>query len=168
LPWRPTVKSGKEDYIMPPRKLRPFTAAGAREISGVPLVDVPAPPEWMDEVGRRKFEEVGAYLVALGAITAGEVPLLEMFATTYARWIAAEKILAAGDPGWRTVIGRTGTEGTAVPTAAMLQARTSIDQLRRLGAALGLAPVERAKLPAVRQGREEDEVERMFQTACCG
>jgi P27 family predicted phage terminase small subunit len=147
---------------MPPRKLRPITAAGPRDITGKPLVEVPAAPAWMDEVGRRRFEEVGAYLVDLGAITAGEVPLLEMFAATYSRWIAAEGMLAAGDPGWRTVITRQGTEGSAVPTAAMLQARTSIDQLRRLGAALGLAPVERAKLPAVRQGGEEDEVERMF------
>jgi P27 family predicted phage terminase small subunit len=150
---------------MPPRKLRPITAAGPRDISGKPLTEVPAPPGWMDDVGRRKFEEVGAYLVDLGAITVGEVPLLEMFAATYARWIAGEGMLAAGDPGWRTVITRQGTEGTAVPTAAMLQVRTSIDQLRRLGAALGLAPVERAKLPAVREGGQEEDVERMFREA---
>jgi len=103
-----------------PRKPRPFTAAGSREISGRPLAEVPAPPEWMDEVGRRTFEQIGSYLVDLGAITAGEVPLLEMYSAAYSRWIAAEKMLAAGDPGWRTVIGRTGTQGTAVPSASML------------------------------------------------
>ena len=47
----------------------------------------------------------------------------------------------------------------------MLQARTSIDQLRRLGAALGLAPVERAKLPSTRPAGQEDEVERLFREA---
>ena len=142
-----------------------MTAAGPREIGGQPLVEVPAPPPFLNEVGRRKFEEVAAYLIDSGSLTAGEVPLVEQFAACYSRWVAAEDLLAAGDPGWRVVITRQGTEGTAVPTAAMLQARTSIDQLRRLGAALGLAPVERAKLPAVRQGGGEDEVERMFREA---
>lgn len=150
---------------MPPRKLRPITAAGPREIGGQPLVEVPAPPPFLNEVGRRKFEEVAAYLVDLGSLTAGEVPLVEMYAAAYSRWAAAEEMLAAGDPGWRVVITRAGTEGTAVPTAAMLQSKQSIDQLRRLGAALGLAPVERAKLPSIRPAGQEDEVERIFREA---
>ncbi len=150
---------------MPPRKLLPLTAAGPREIGGQPLVEVPAPPPFLNEVGRRKFEEVAAYLVDLGSLTAGEVPMVEMFAAAYSRWAAAEEMLAAGDPGWRVVITRAGTEGTAVPSAAMLQSKQSIDQLRRLGAALGLAPVERAKLPSIRPAGQEDEVERMFRDA---
>lgn len=150
---------------MPPRKLLPLTAAGPREIGGQPLTEIPEPPPFLNEVGRRKFAEVAAYLVDLGSLTAGEVSLVEMFASAYQKWVAAEELLAAGDPGWRVVITRAGTEGSAVPSAAMLQSKQSIDQLRRLGAALGLAPVERAKLPATRQAGQEDEVERMFREA---
>jgi len=150
---------------MPPRKLRPITAAGPREIGGPPLTEIPEPPPFLNEIGRRKFDEVAAYLVDLGSLTAGEVPLAEMYAAAYSRWAAAEELLGGGDPGWRTVITRQGTEGSAVPTAAMIQSKQSIDQLRRLGACLGLAPVERAKLPATRQGYEEDTVEKMFREA---
>lgn len=150
---------------MPPRKLLPLTAAGPREIGGQTLTEIPEPPPFLNEAGRRKFEEVAAYLVDLGSLTAGEVPLVEMFAAAYSRWVAAEEMLAAGDPGWRVVITRAGTAGSAVPSVATIQMRTSIDQLRRLGAALGLAPVERAKLPSTRQAGQEDEVDRMFREA---
>lgn len=150
---------------MPPRKLLPITAAGPREIGGQPLVEIPAPPSFLNEVGRRKFEEVAAYLVDLGSLTAGEVAAVEMYASAYQKWVAAEEMLAAGDPGWRVVITRAGTPGSSVPSAAMLQSKQSIEQLRRLGTALGLAPVERAKLPSTRPAGEEDEVERLFRQA---
>jgi hypothetical protein len=45
---------------MPPRKLRPFTAAGPRDISGKPLVEVPAPPEIKQHLFcKSRFSEVG-------------------------------------------------------------------------------------------------------------
>jgi P27 family predicted phage terminase small subunit len=139
------------------KKLSPVTAAGPREIAGRPLDAIPEPPAWMNDVARRKFEEVAAYLVDLRAITAGEIALVEQYATVYSRWVQAEEALAAGDPGWRTVISRGGAAGSSVPTPMMLQSQRSIEQLRKLGAALGLAPVERARLPAARGGGEDDD-----------
>ena len=144
---------------MPQRKLLPVTANGFREPAGTPLTQVPSPPSWMGEVAAKKFIETAEYLVDLRAITIGEVPLLEQFAACYGRWVAAEEALANGDPGWRTVLTRQGTEGTAVPTPAMLQSRQSVDQLRKLAAALGLSPVDRLKLPALRAGGEEDPMD---------
>jgi len=141
------------------KKLSPVTAAGPREVAGRPLEVIPEPPAWMNDVARRKFEEVAAYLISLRAATAGEVALIEQYAACYARWVHAEEALAAGDPGWRTVVSRGGAAGSSVPTPMMLQSMRSIEQLRKLGAALGLAPVERARLPAARVGGEEDEME---------
>lgn len=139
----------------------PILSAGRREIAGAPLDHIPDPPAFLNDVGRRKFEEIAAYLVDLRAMTAGEIPLVEQFAACYSRWVAAEEALAGGDPGWRTVVTRQGTPGSSVPTPAMLQSQRSIEQLRKLGAALGLAPVERARLPAGRDGGE-DEYERLM------
>ncbi len=147
---------------MPPRKLRPVTSDGAREIAGTPIVEAPPPPDWMNEIAAGKFSEIAGYLVSLGAITVAELALVEQYACCYSRWVAAEKALASGDPGWRSVLTRQGSEGTAVPTPAMLQLRQSLDQMRKLGAALGLAPVDRAKLPSVRSGELEDPVEVML------
>jgi P27 family predicted phage terminase small subunit len=144
---------------MPPRKLRPHTADGFREPAGRPLTEVPPPPHWMDDVASKKFVETAEYLVDVRALTAGELPLVEQFGAAYSRWVAAEKLLVAGDPGWRVVLTRQGTEGTAVPTPAMLQSRQSAEQLRKLAAILGLTPVDRAKLPAQRDGGEDDPMD---------
>ncbi len=150
---------------MPPRKLSPYTAAGVRNIAGSPLKEVPEPPQWMGEIAAHKFTEVATYLVSLGAVTVAEVGLIEQFAACYGRWVAAETALANGDPGWRTVLTRQGTEGTSVPTPAMLQMKQALDQLRKLGAALGLAPVERARLPSASSGDTDDPMEEMFRSA---
>jgi P27 family predicted phage terminase small subunit len=141
------------------RKLSPITAAGRREIAGEPLDVIPEPPAWMNPAARRKFEEVAGYLVALRALTAGEVSLVEQFAACYARWVEAEEALSSGDPGWRTVISRGGAAGSSVPTPMMLQSQRSIEQLRKLSAALGLSPVERSRLPAARGGGKEDPMD---------
>lgn len=137
-------------------------AAGRRDIAGAPLDHIPDPPAFLNDVGRRKFEEVAAYLVDLRAITGGEIAIIEQFAACYSRWVAAEEALAGGDPGWRTVVTRQGTPGSSVPTPAMLQSQRSIEQMRKLSAQLGLAPVERARLPACRDGGEDDEFEKLI------
>jgi P27 family predicted phage terminase small subunit len=147
------------------KKLSPVTAAGLRQIAGRPLDEIPEPPAWMNDVGRQKFEEVAAYLVDLRAITAGEVALVEQYAACYSRWVQAEEALATGDPGWRTVISRGGAAGSSVPSEMMLQSMRSIEQLRKLGAALGLAPTERTRLPAIRVGGEDDEMETLLKRA---
>jgi len=144
---------------MPARKLLPVTAAGPRDIAGQPLTRVPPPPPWMNDVASSKFIELMAYFVDVGAITAGEVPLVEQFSCCYARWWQSEIELANGDPGWRTVVTRQGTDGSSVPTPAMLTNRTALEQLRKLATVLGLSPVDRAKLPASRVGGEEDPMD---------
>jgi len=150
---------------MPPRKLLPVTSNGPRDIAGTPIVETPTPPAWMNEIASSKFIEITQYLVNLGAITVAELALVEQYSACYSRWVAAEKALAEGDPGWRSVLTRQGTAGTAVPTPAMLQLRQSLDQMRKLGAALGLAPVDRAKLPSARSGDPEDPAEAMLRAA---
>lgn len=147
---------------MPNHRLSPTLAAGPRQITGAPLTFVPDPPQWMSDTARRKHQEVATYLVDLRAITAAEITLIEQYASVYARWVEAEQALASGDPGWRTVLTRQGTPGTSVPTPMMLQSQRSIEQLRKLSSALGLAPVERLRLPVVRQYGEDDPVEQLL------
>ena len=150
---------------MPNHRLSPTLASGPRQIAGASLTMVPGPPEWMNDTARRKFEEVAAYLIDLRAVTAGEISLIEQYASVYARWVQAERALSSGDPGWRTVLTRQGSPGSSVPTPMMLQSQRSIEQLRKLGAALGLAPVERARLPANCDGAPVDEMEILLRQA---
>lgn len=139
-----------------PRRLPPLTAR--------PLSEAPEPPDWMDAVGRKKFHEVIEYLGGLGAAAAGDVVAVEVYAANYSRWVAAERALASGgDPGWRTVTTRQGEPGSTVPTAMMLQSLRSAEQLRKIGASLGLSPVDRARLPAERKTAAADPVDALFQ-----
>jgi P27 family predicted phage terminase small subunit len=142
------------------RKLSPFVAAGTREISGTPLVEPPAAPEWMRPAARQEFERVAGYLVSIRAVTAGEVGLIEQYACCWGRWIEAEMLLAKGDLHYREVTNRQGEPSSAVALPAMAQASKSLDQLRRLGQSLGLSPVERARLPQAGSG-SEDEFDRL-------
>lgn len=145
-----------------PRKLSPITAAGPREIAGTPITEAPEPPAWMNDIAADKFRQVAGYLTSLGAVTIAEIALVEQYCCCYSRWVSAETILANGDPGWRTVLTRQGTEGTSVPSPAMLQMRQALDQMRKLGAALGLARVERARLPTSRNGEPQDEMDMLL------
>jgi P27 family predicted phage terminase small subunit len=151
---------------MPYHRLSPTTAAGPRDIAGRPLDVIPNPPSWMGDDARRAFVQIAGYLVGLRVVTAGEVPLIEQYAVVYSRWQQAEAALASGsDPGWRTVLTRQGTPGSSVPTPMMLQSQRSIEQLRKLSSLLGLSPVERARLPAGRDGGPPDEMEELLQQA---
>lgn len=150
---------------MPYRKLSVHTAQGPREIAGKPLTEIPDAPPWMGEVARRKFLETCEYLISTGSLVIGEVGLVELYSTTYARWWHAEAALAAGDPGWRVVISRGGTEGTPVMTPARAEAARSLEALRKLSTSLGLAPTERSRLPATRSGDEGDEMDKLLARA---
>jgi P27 family predicted phage terminase small subunit len=147
---------------MPPRKLSPFTSAGPRAIAGQPLVEVPDPPAWMRPIAKAKFVEVAEYLVALGSVTSAELPLVEMFAVAYCHFVEAETLLA-GDPlTYRAVLNRQGEEACAPALPAAAQSAKAVDQMRRIGAALGLTPVDRSKLPSTRDSGEPDPMDTLL------
>ena len=149
---------------MPPRKPSPFTADGPRVYAGKPLIEIPEPPEWMRSVAREKFLATCEYLVGIGALTAGEVPMVEAFAAAYGRWIDAEIALAANPITYRSITNRAGEAASAVALPAQAQASKALDHLRKFAAALGLSPAERGRLPVTTMGDDDDEVERWFRS----
>jgi len=150
---------------MPPRKPSPFTADGPRVYAGKPLTEIPEPPEWMRPIARAKFLATCEYLVAAGALTSGETPMVEAFAAAYGRWVEAEMALAADPITYRSVTNRAGEAASAVALPAQAQASKALDHMRKFAAALGLSPSERGRLPVTAAGDADDEVERMFRSA---
>ena len=150
---------------MPPRKPSPFTADGPRVYAGKALVEIPEPPEWMRAVAREKFLTTCEYLVGIGALTAGEVPMVEAFAAAYGRWVEAEMALAATPITYRAVKNRQGEDASAAALPAQAQASKALDHLRKFAAALGLSPAERGRLPVTTGSDDDDEVDRMFRDA---
>jgi P27 family predicted phage terminase small subunit len=149
---------------MPPRKLSPFTADGPRAYAGKPLTKIPEPPKWMRTVAQKRFLATCEYLVGIGALTAGEVPMVEAFSAAYGRWVEAEIALAADPITYRSVTNRAGEAASAVALPAQAQASKALDHLRKFAAALGLSPAERGRLPVNAVGDDDDEVERWFRS----
>ena len=143
------------------------TSAGVR-MTGDPLRELPPPPDWMRPDAARRYAEAGEYLVSMGCLTAGELPLLERYASTYGRWIEAERFLAELDDGvgYHQLLNRNGEPASAVALPAQAAASKAHDQLRQLESALGLTPTDRARLPVRGTGgtptREEALVAEMF------
>lgn len=150
---------------MPPRKPSPFTADGPRAYAGKPLTEIPEPPAWMRPIAREKFVATCEYLVGIGALTAGEVPMVEAFAASYCRWVEAETTLATDPITYRSVRNRAGETASAVAVPAQAQASKALDHMRKFAAALGLSPAERGRLPVTAVGDDDDEVEKMFRSA---
>lgn len=115
---------------------------------GKPLDYIPDPPTWMRPAARRRFIEVIEYLAGIKAITSAEVALVAQYSSCFGRWIEAEEAMSTAAIQYRAVLNRQGEEASAVALPAMMQASKSLDQMRKLEAALGLSPVERARLPA--------------------
>lgn len=145
---------------MPSPKLRPVTAAGPRQYPGRPLEEAPDPPSWMRPIAQEKYRETVEYLVGIGAITAAELPMVEVFAVAYGHWREAEELLAGNPLTHRSVLNRQGEEASPVALPAAAQASKAFDQMRRAAASLGLAPVERGRLPAKAAG-VDDEFEQL-------
>lgn len=144
------------------RKLKPVLASGVRVINGTPLTEVPAAPEWMRSRAQRKFTETCEYLVGLRAITYAELGVVERLAVYYDQWCSAQEILAANDLHYAAVQTRQGTDGSAVASAAFMQASKCADIIRKCEQDLGLNPVERARLPVTASGGEEDPMEELL------
>jgi phage terminase small subunit len=65
------------------------------------------------------------------------------------------------------VLNRQGDEASAVALPAAAQSAKAVDQMRKIGAALGLAPCERLKLPAIRSAGEADPMESLLERSGC-
>jgi len=111
---------------------------------------------------KKKYTETCNYLIALGAITEGELAVVERLAVYYDQWVSAQEILAAEALHYTPVLTRQGTDGSAVASAAYMQASKSADIIRKCEADLGLNPVERARLPVTQTGGSVDKMDELL------
>jgi len=144
------------------RKLKSVLASGCRNTKGTPLKEVPVAPEWMRPRAKKKYTETCGYLVALRAVTYAELGVIERLAVYYDQWCSAQEILAKTELHYSAVQTRQGTDGSAVASAAFMQASKCSDVIRKCEQDLGLNPVERARLPAAPSDVSSDPAEALF------
>jgi P27 family predicted phage terminase small subunit len=110
-----------------------------------PLEDL-TPPSSLDAYGKACWERNARVLRDMGVLTMGDVDVLTVYCDAYSQWrhtsIAVRKI-KPGDDEYRKV------------AVSVEKAR---DQMRYLGAELGLSPTSRGRL-AVKQAEVKSEME---------
>jgi P27 family predicted phage terminase small subunit len=145
------------------RKKLPQTVTGERRQTGIPFPELPEPPAFLTDGAKRRFREVVRQLDGIGALAVTDVGVVARYAAVYDRWEQAEAALASsGGLGYTRLVNRAGEPASAVALPAMAQAAKCHDQLTKLESALGLNPVERARLPATRDPGQPDEYERLM------
>lgn len=131
---------------------------GKRGLKGGPpepeaLADVPAPPQWLADLGLwgvEAWEAVAPWLTRVGILTSTDRHNLEAFCAAYQRWRTAELEIAAKGLTVLTI------KGDLKKNPACTVANESMRQMASFGAALGLDPSSRARLTGGGGGAKQD------------
>ena len=150
------------------RKRSPISPAGVRK-TGEPLREIPEPPAYLRPRAAENFRQTCAILISTGAITAGDLPLVERYAATLDRWQSAEERLAKDSLHWERLVDRKGDDASSVPLPAMSQSIKMAEMLLKMESALGLNPVERSRLPTNQpETSMEEELAAMIRNSARG
>jgi P27 family predicted phage terminase small subunit len=127
---------------------------GKGKIRPEPQPRVPAkPPEAPDfllDEAKAEWSRVVPQLRVLGLLTHLDTPVLAAYCQSYARWVAAERILArmaAEDPESKGLT-ITGTMGSPMVNPMLKIARLSAADVLRFAAEFGFSPAARTRIQA--------------------
>lgn len=138
------------------------TAGHGDVLVGAPA-EVPPPPEWLPPAAAARYLEVTSFLRGARALAESDLPVVVRYAVAWAKWVAAERRLAAGDePEFIVSNGRYGDR--VQPGAARRTSTEAAKELTRLERVLGLSPADRVGLglSAPPLGEESDPMERLL------
>lgn len=119
-------------------------------------LEVPTPPDWLDDEAIDEWFRVAAILVEAGLLTTLDLPQLEVYCVSYARWKQTEQDISE--------LGGTVMEFQKKDGEPYYQIRPEVSasklyykQMKTAADALGLTPAARAKV-APRAGKKPSEM----------
>ena len=113
-------------------------------------------PEWLDEVGRTEWVRVVPLLTSMGLLGKIDRTALAAYCQSYARWVAAEKMIS--DEG---LLRGLGDEGYVQQNPAVTIAHKYLDKVKSFCAEFGMTPSARARM-SVPGKKDEDEFGEFF------
>jgi P27 family predicted phage terminase small subunit len=117
-------------------------SAALKAVQGRPET-VPAPPDWLAEAAKDLWTRLAPELVAKKYLGPLDVEKFGAACQAYARWLDAERIVAAEGMTYTT------PTGLQRPHPAVGIARDALKAFNSLGRRFGLSPLDRAGLPFV-------------------
>jgi P27 family predicted phage terminase small subunit len=127
---------------------------GQRKIKPEPRPGVPAkppePPDFLMDEAKTEWARVVPQLRVLNLLTELDTPVLAAYCQAYARWAAAERILArlaAEDPEGQGFTVK-GTMAAAIINPVLKIARASAQDMLRFSWEFGFSPAARTRIQA--------------------
>ena len=125
---------------------------GCRKIKPEPQPRVPSKPpeapEFLSDEAKTEWARVVPQLRVLGLLTHLDTPILAAYCASYARWVAAERILArlaADDPESQGFTVK-GSLGSPMVNPTLKVARLSAHDMLRYASEFGFSPATRTRI----------------------
>ena len=156
-PSKPTVQKKLAGTLQPSR-------TNANE--PVPDVCLPLMPDWLSERGRRYWNEIGAVLLNMKVVTAGDGSALMLLVESLAEWAEARQAVigTGGTPGLGLVYEMQTESGQTMrrPNPEVAMASDAMKRSLTLLREFGLSPSSRSKVSALGGDGGKDPFEEMM------
>lgn len=130
----------------PLNEREPQPARGAR----------PSAPKWLSEAARAEWRRVVRDLHDTGVLTTIDLAVLEGYCVSYARWRAAESVLATSPEVVES------DKGNLYMNPWLGVGRTALRDMLRFAQELGMTPSARSRLQVEREQTEDDLATALF------
>jgi P27 family predicted phage terminase small subunit len=130
---------------------RPLNAREAK-----PRPEIPAPPPMLSGDALTEWKRLTPLLAAVGLISQLDLAVLASYCQAWARWIDAERQLAA------TGLIIKAPNGYPMNSPYLAIANKAMEQLRQLAEQIGLSGSARSRIKAADPGGAEDPAERFL------
>ena len=110
--------------------------------------DIPTPPGYLGEHGRREWARMAPELLRLGLLTVADVQPFAAYCLAYDRWATAETavaVLAAADPVTRGLMLTT-ANGNQIQNPLVCAANKAARDMIKFASEFGLTPASRRHL----------------------
>ena len=144
-PPKPTSQKALGGTLQPSR-------ANAHE--PVPDVALPLPPDWLSEKAKHYWGDIGAVLLNMKVVTAGDGPALMLLTETLAEWAEARQ--AVHLLGLVYEMETEGGQTMRRPNPEVAQASDAMKRALRMLTEFGLTPSSRSKVSALGGDKNSD------------
>ncbi|MED4586662.1 phage terminase small subunit P27 family [Brevibacillus choshinensis] len=118
-------------------------------------------PDWLDDVGKRAWEELSRELIAIGLLTNVDSKALEMAAHYYSQFVKSARTVI--DEGQVIMYTNAGGKSNKTAHPAVAISNTSMQQYLKMCGEFGLTPAARARLAMPQVEEKKDEFAEEFE-----
>jgi P27 family predicted phage terminase small subunit len=105
-----------------------------------PVIELPAPPEWLGEIGKQVWLRIAPVLYRIGCFTANDQELFGLYCEAWEEFFEARKEIETCGPTAYT------DKGTCYQHPAVGRKNKAIARIRQIGGDFGMSPAARVGL----------------------